>query len=163
MMVNKQCCHCHEIKPVDDFGHNRSKKNGHQEYCLSCAKYYRSYWRRYPNHDPEAVKLYRASPQNKYYQIKYRATQDGIPITFTRSEFVTWFENQDKICFYCKTSLNPFLHHKLNGLTIDRRDNDKGYALDNIALSCVRCNMIKGSWFTEKQMLEIAEKYLALT
>jgi len=157
--LKKRCCHCHEIKAIDEFGKNRSKKDGHQEYCRPCAKYYRSLWRRYPNQDPEAVRLYRASPQYKWYQIKYRAIKHNIPFTLTRQEYTEWFNRQDKVCHYCRTPLDPTNHHKLNSPAIDRKENGKGYTLDNIILSCMRCNTTKGSWLSEKQMIEIAHKY----
>ena len=40
-----------------------------------------------------------------------------------------------------------------------RKYNRLPYTLDNITFACRRCNNIKGSWFTEKQMLEIANRY----
>ena len=42
-------------------------------------------------------------------------------------------------------------------LTIDRKDNDRGYTIDNIVLSCNRCNMIKGNFFNEQDMLKIGK------
>lgn len=91
------------------------------------------------------------------------------PIMFTSKEFVAWFKNQPLVCHYCKqplimTSLdNPFggakNNRRENQLTVDRKNNDLPYMLDNIVLCCRRCNMIKGKWFSEKQMLEIASRY----
>ena len=49
---------------------------------------------------------------------------------------------------------------KIRRLTVDRKDNDKGYSLDNMVLACHRCNSIKGDWFSYDEMKEIAEKYM---
>ena len=48
---------------------------------------------------------------------------------------------------------------ELSALTFDRKDNNEGYTIDNLALSCRRCNLMKGDWLTYEQTLEIANKY----
>ena len=39
--------------------------------------------------------------------------------------------------------------------TNDRMDNSLGYSISNIALSCQRCNNIKGNFFTYDEMVKI--------
>ena len=160
-VIEKRCCHCHKVKTIDEFGRNKSKKDGHQEYCLLCAKYYRSLWRRYPNPDLESRRLHLSSPQNRYHQIKYRAAKDKISFLLHRDQFVSWFNGSKQICYYCGMPLELSGNGNLAGVTIDRKDNLTGYNLENIALSCRRCNTMKGSWLTEGQMLEIAKKYFS--
>ena len=155
----KRCCHCHEVKSIDEFGRNRSKKDRHQEYCLPCAKYYRSYWRRYPNPDLERRRIILSLPTNRWHQLRYRAIKDKTSFTLDRNQFIAWFNSQEKVCYYCKTPLGLSGRGNLDGVTIDRKDNAKGYSLDNLALACRRCNIMKGSWLTEEQTLEIANKY----
>lgn len=40
-MESKLCNKCGEIKPISDFGKNKSKKDGLQSYCKECTKIYR--------------------------------------------------------------------------------------------------------------------------
>lgn len=40
-MESKLCNKCGEIKPISDFGKNKSKKDGLQAYCKECTKIYR--------------------------------------------------------------------------------------------------------------------------
>lgn len=56
--------------------------------------------------------------------------------------------------------MNAFALSLRSAFSIDRKDNNKGYIMGNITLACKRCNIIKGKWFTEQEMLEIADRYL---
>lgn len=46
-------------------------------------------------------------------------------------------------------------------MTIDRKDNSKGYTLENICLACWTCNHLKGDILSELEMKEFAERILA--
>src|SRR3990167_2030774 len=117
-------------------------------------------------HNPEKMILYRKryndSARGRFKKLELRAKRAGILIDLKINDFTEWYESQDFKCYYCKRQiiLNTGVQ-KLDSPCIDRRDNTLGYSLDNIALSCNRCNMAKGSWFTEQEMLEIADKYLS--
>ena len=45
-------------------------------------------------------------------------------------------------------------------MTIDRKDSNKGYSADNCVSCCFLCNKLKSNFFTEKEFIEIAEKYV---
>ena len=114
--------------------------------------------------NPEKQKSYRAkynaSVKGKFTKLKLRAKAANIPIDIKMDDFIEWCKRPELKCFYCGRGISFAPQQKrLDNLSIDRRDNNKGYALENIVLSCNRCNLIKGSWFTEGQMLEIAHKY----
>ena len=34
----KQCSDCGQIKPIDQFGLDNTKKDGHRSYCLECLR-----------------------------------------------------------------------------------------------------------------------------
>src|ERR1035437_6701977 len=38
-MTTIECCKCREIKKIEDFAKDSSRKNGHQRECKSCRKY----------------------------------------------------------------------------------------------------------------------------
>lgn len=114
--------------------------------------------------NPEKGRVYMArycaSPKGKLTKLKLRARKISIGFDIKLKDFTKWIESQKNICYYCGIELWDGLgQKKLNGLSIDRKDNTQGYFIENIVLCCNRCNMAKGSWFTEKQMLEIANKY----
>ena len=49
---------------------------------------------------------------------------------------------------------------KAMGFSIERKENNKGYTKNNIALACFHCNTIKSNFFTAAEMKEIAMKYV---
>jgi len=118
-------------------------------------------WREaHPDKMKEYMAKYSATAKGKFTKLKLRARAGNIPLSMLSAEFIDWFERQDLKCYYCSRVISVAVgQKKLDGYSIDRKDNNKGYSLENIALCCNRCNMAKGSWFTEEQMLEIAQKY----
>ena len=95
----------------------------------------------------------------KWYRLKSRSIERGFDFNVQKDDFINWWNQQPKNCWYCGQIVVQRNGFKQDNLTIDRADNKKGYSLDNIHIVCRRCNMIKGSWFTESQMFEIARKY----
>ncbi len=166
-MINKFCPDCKQTKPTSEFYRESYDPDKFRLYCKACwnkrvcentkkrSSHYRAYTRRW-----------RQTPAGKYYILKRTKRR---PVTFTSEEYLEWHKSQSSNCHYCKQPLvlssldNPYGGTKNNKrdeqLTIDRKDNNLPYTLDNIALCCRRCNMIKGKWFSEKQMLEIAARY----
>jgi hypothetical protein len=43
-VIIKYCTKCEEEKPLEDFGDNRSRKDGKQAYCKKCRNSYLSEW-----------------------------------------------------------------------------------------------------------------------
>ena len=122
--------------------------------------------KRWRDANPERMKLYMAtyngSPRGKLTKLRLRAKRGNIPFDIELADYLGWLKQQTDKCHYCGNKLNTNQGHKmLDGDSIDRKDNKKGYFIGNIVLCCNRCNMIKGSWFTEQEMLEIASKYLS--
>lgn len=70
---------------------------------------------------------------------------------------------QELNCHYCN---EPVKRSSIRGTpgyknyALDRKDNNRGYSMDNCVTCCWRCNQIKGENFTYSQFLEIARKYL---
>ncbi len=89
-------------------------------------------------------------------------------IRIDSTEFYAWYMDKKKICSYCK--IPESLLAKIDTLckkskqiirfTIDRMNNNMPYSMDNICLSCNRCNIAKGGTFTYDEFVEIAEKYI---
>ena len=79
--------------------------------------------------------------------------------------FLKWFNEQKKECYYCGikeselNEQNEYLEKSLRKkITIDRKDNNKGYVIGNIALACNSCNSYKSNRLTEQQMLDWSKK-----
>lgn len=45
-------------------------------------------------------------------------------------------------------------------LTVDCKDNNAGYFLDNIVLSCANCNRIKGNTLTFEEMMYVGQNFV---
>lgn len=56
-----------------------------------------------------------------------------------------------KPCYYCGDSLSKY------GISIDRKDNDKGYAAKNVLPCCGTCNMARGTRFTVKEFMKVGK------
>jgi len=71
-----------------------------------------------------------------------------------------------KKCYYCGIKEEDFIRiwgkfygGKTRGqkLEIDRRDNEKGYTLENCVLSCSICNNAKSDKFTDEEFKKVGK------
>lgn len=149
----KTCTLCSKTKPLSEFTKHRAMKDGRSCWCKSCSN--------------KRAKAYRESPAGIYTTIKGRENfRKRKPFNITKEGFLEWYAKQLKNCVYCGISQEdaPLMRKHYNAhatrLSIDCKDNDKGYVLENMVLSCGRCNFIKGNMFTYDEMREIGEKYI---
>jgi len=56
----------------------------------------------------------------------------------------------NKKCHYCFDDLNP------TGTGLDRKDNDKGYLIDNVVSCCCTCNRMRSDKFSYEEMLVLS-------
>ncbi len=174
-MEVKVCKRCGVEKPIEKFSHNKTRRDGLQDYCKVCngeinkhwlnqhREQYRDYQAKWykDNKDKFRAKAmaYARTPTERYRQIKRRTKIRNIGLIITKSEFVEWFNVQVYVCHYCRRELTQNKHGDLGNLTVDRRDNNKPYEASNLVLACLRCNMMKGSWLTEAQMVDASRRY----
>lgn len=155
----KTCIRCKEKKLVGEFSKDIQTKDKLRRYCKLCdramnKKYHQSNLESILARRQQYRERYWATGRNIYHNLKHNGKS---PITFTVSEVIEWYSKQVVVCHYCGCSL---VHGRgLSSRTIDRRDNNKPYSLVNMVLCCKQYNIIKGSWFAELQMIEIAKKY----
>lgn len=140
--------------------HKEWRKNHKAQIKESNLKYVKEHKEELTEHQQK----YQKTPKSIFAQIKYRSKRKDIEINITEIDFVIWYNNQKQICHYCKRTLKEIKQNtaetkrnKKCRLTIDRKDNCKGYDLNNIVLACNRCNMTKSNYFTEQEMLEIGK------
>ena len=61
-------------------------------------------------------------------------------------------------CHYCLTPLNRIPHGQKSGTTfLDRKDNEKGYEVDNLVPCCWRCNNGRGNLFSYEEWYGMTE------
>lgn len=176
-MSSKKCIGCKKLKPLSDFHRQYNTPDGYRYDCKECHIKYQKLFRRGKGYEREwrhrdwegyleKVRQYRRTPGGYYASFRYRKYK----LEFTRREFIDWNNSQLRECFYCgipeKIMLTLPEFHKKRGtgnfhrLTIDRKDNTKSYALDNIVLACPPCNATKGDLFFAEEFKEIAQKYI---
>lgn len=157
----KRCPLCGQEKPVAEF--YRDKNGNLSAYCHVCfvqkkTEYRHAKLEQYRAVNREWQRVYRTGARGIYYKLKSSIKRRGSVLNISADDFEVWFDQQKRICHYCQRQLANN-GGRLDGLTFDRKDNEAGYDLENIVPCCKRCNFVKGSWFTEAQMLEIAAKY----
>lgn len=160
MAKQKFCPSCKRKRLLSTFGKDRTRGDGLTTYCRECRgkKKQANQWK-FTEWQRTYSRDYCYTPQGRYIWLKSSARRKGREVEFTRQDFKEWLEQQLLNCYYCGQEL--ILGEKgLSAFTIDRKDNNKGYIIGNIVLACKRCNIIKGNWFTEQEMLEIADRYL---
>ena len=149
----KECTKCGETKPLTEFSKSKSTRDGIMYVCKLCCNDYGAW--------------YRSTPSGIYTQIKggnnyYKKHKH----TITKEEFLLWYESTPKFCAYCdlpENLLEVFLSQytsRFMRFTIDCIDPDIGYAKDNLALACDKCNATKNNIFSFDEMREIAQKYI---
>lgn len=98
---------------------------------------------------------------------KDKADEDKPVLEMDFSDFLNWWSNQEKNCYYCgideKTTDELFKKELIKSkkrsftgkLQIDRKDPNKGYNNENCVFACVLCNNAKSDMISEKDFKEI--------
>lgn len=98
-----------------------------------------------------------------FFSLRAAAIKRNLEFSITKNDFVEWWQNQKRRCFYCKRYFDDIqldgdrLNKRLRRLTVDRVVNKLGYTINNIVLCCYRCNSIKSDYFNKDEMLKIGE------
>lgn len=88
-------------------------------------------------------KEYLKTPRGRYGLLISGANRRGIENTITFAEFLKLQESG--VCWYCSNEL------PLEGYCLDRLDNNDGYHVHNVVLSCPPCNYIKSHILTPEE------------
>ena len=122
--------------------------------------------------------IYHICGYGAYLRIKRGAEKRKIIFQLTEEELKNWWINTPDICYYCSISMSEYRkivnfilkddkqwifrllfslrpHRLITKMTIDRKDNLKGYVLENIVKSCSICNGFKRNIFTEEEKKKI--------
>lgn len=119
--------------------------------------------------------------------LKNSAKKRGLHFTLTKSSLSDWWNSTEDKCYYCGIIVNDFISIRnfllnYNGnnreiliiknmffkgnrknmmwMTIDRKDNARGYEIDNMEKCCLFCNVIKGPFLNSDEMLLVAKGFI---
>ena len=154
-MKRKICTICKIKKSISEFNNYKRGKNGKESRCKKCSSKATRKWFK-----SNKGQTYYQLPQSIYRYLKCRAKQRNLSFKISCEDFINWYDNELKICIYCKRTAQEAIKD-YNGyhtrLSIDRKDNNAGYQLDNMVLCCYNCNVIKGNRYSYKEMQQIAK------
>ena len=127
-----RCSKCKTVKPITEFGKNRSTKNGVDFYCKPC----RNSWRKRRRHLWNSEKSFKE--RNPTYHRNHRLQREyGI----TNKDYEVMVENQNGFCAICKTKPKTLLcvdhNHKtgeVRGLLCNDCNSGIGFLKDNISI-----------------------------
>ena len=168
--MNKICPKCKEFKDLSAFGKRSTghSKDGLSYVCKKClAKI--MYQDRIINRERHRKHqlVFQNSPKGVYKILKRKIKFGGKKsFDLEQQEFIEWYEKSIKKCSYCKitqkewNSLNNPYSKRYIRLTVDRKNSNIGYQINNIVLACFRCNIIKSDIITYEEMIEIGQKYI---
>ena len=166
--TTKFCPRCKQVKPRTEFYASNSKSDGCASYCKLCSQirnkeFRQKYLERVREGQRGFSYRYFRTPSGRYTTIKSRCKRKGTSLSMSRQEFIRWFNEQTLRCYYCDwpvEALESKAQRDIDSLVIDRKDNELGYSLDNICISCWLCNQIKSNFFTEEEMLYIGTHFI---
>ena len=114
------------MKPCYDCGEDTNSTQ--RKRCLKCFSEHR---KKQQKKNKEKYQ-YHKTPKYRYSAYKKGAIKRNIEFNITFDEFLSIW---NKPCMYCGDNIE--------GIGIDRKDNDKGYIIENILSCCKVCNFMK--------------------
>ena len=144
--VELTCQECGEQKSIGQFYRRRKGKVARMSICKECF-------------NAKMAVYQQGNPSGLYRKLKQSTQAIGQTMDMNAEEFAHWLERQPSSCHYCDVTFSDS-SKDLSSRTIDRKNNDIGYIKSNMVVSCRKCNIIKGSWFSSAQMSQIARTYL---
>jgi 5-methylcytosine-specific restriction endonuclease McrA len=101
-----------------------------------------------------------------YAVLQHSAKREEKTLNLTFEDFLTFTKNQK--CFYCDAPILWYecsryrdetgkLLRRSQAYYLDRKDNSKGYSIENCVVCCSRCNAIKGNTLNYEEMLLLRE------
>lgn len=175
----KVCCKCRKEMPFDRFSRCKATRDGMSHQCKGCASLY--YQRSKKTHTFVSADL---------SALRKAAEDRGLEFSLQSDGLRRWWQNTPEVCVFCGQGADEvgrivevvvrdqgksrFLSNvaakirwaykrksPVRRLTIDRKDNEAGYTLDNIQKCCFICNSLKGALLTDDEMAYLAPRLWA--
>lgn len=138
-MSTKTCSKCKEVKDLDKFAIQKTGKQGRSSCCKEC----KNSWKRniYNKRDGANIKTLDA----RFSLGKYASRKRD-------HEWLLDLETYKKLlsggCFYCNKEILSE-----TGYSIDRKDSNIGYTIDNSVGCCGDCNIGKSNRFSSEEWI----------
>jgi hypothetical protein len=160
------CTRC-KTEDKEAFHPCRQKLGAHRGFCRKCHNdCVRKHAPKYRAQHRERIKAYtreynkteafaraqvkgRRSAKGRFGQGKHSAKRRGMVWELTLEQHAQLLSSGK--CEYCKGALGPC------GSGLDRKDNSRGYTLDNCVPCCGDCNTIKADVLDYEEMKLVAE------
>lgn len=124
----------HNIKQNDPEKYNKIKEN----------------IRLYQKENYDSIKANKTySDKARYTQLIRTAKERGYSVDISFEQYILL--SSIHICHYCYGKIERKLGHGL-----DRKDNSKGYFIDNVVRCCKECNRIKQDILTYEEMVVVS-------
>jgi len=149
----KQCCRCHDWKPVDQYYKNPATTSGLYSWCRDCAT--KKAIKEHENHETALKRLFNAIRDGCRLGSKWRKAIWAMS-ELTADMLIELWELQGGKCAVTGV---PMTHVRGKGylimtnVSVDRIDNTRGYARDNIRLVCRAVNCMKSN-MTDDELLQ---------
>jgi len=162
----KICKRCGKIKLITEFSKIGKGAKKRTNICKDC----------YSKFQITPIRVY-SRLKSRLKHRNYRGEKNTKKLEImTLEEFLEWDNYPNRKCYYCdlpekflwtvkeitkKRYLN--VARKIRDskrLHLDRKDNKKGYIINNVAWACPICNIIKRRFFKEDEWKEIAQKFI---
>lgn len=167
----KECTYCHQKFPKNTdyfFRSYHSQRKGFylESRCKPCSrKLSREYRKAHAEKFRERQRAWTQTPKGAYKSLK-NSTR-GHLVKISQEKFVEWYKSQPRKCCYCGLEekrlqlVSDKYNNKTYRLSVDRIDSSKDYEEENLVLCCLRCNHIKGDFFTQSEMVEIGKTFIS--
>lgn len=142
-----RCVHCGNEKELA----YQKVVNSLQDGCASCVKTRFSGANSF-NWKGETQSV----PSMYFHKLKKCAEKRGIPFEVSREEIDTIFQTQNHKCVYTGYQLHFGNNHQKGVASLDRKDSNKGYTIENVQWVHKHVNQIKWD-LSHEQFLEICK------
>ena len=103
---------------------------------------------------------FRSKPDQIWHVMKKNTKRSNRAFNLSKEDFLKWYEQQKKVCFYC--GIDEENHRRIlnRRLEIDRVSNNISYELDNMVICCRYCNGVKGNILDKQDMIFIGNNVI---
>ena len=157
----KKCTKCGEEKSLDEF-HNQSRsKDGKQSQCKACAKTTSRNWGRQNRSAASAAmgqyrQTWDGAVRERYHNSHHRAGVKGFEFTITQDYLFELLKQQNYKCALTGDDLS-YISGNSKKLSLDRKDNSKGYGIGNVQWVTWEVNNAKGK-LSDALFIELCRK-----
>lgn len=127
----KKCGKCGQIKDLEQFHKHKSRVGGVCDECIECAC----------TRNMKRYATARFGPE-RMSAFKRHAKKLDLPFEITETDLEWLWQRQGGLCYYSKISM-VFDIGQDNTVSVDRKNPNKGYVIDNVVLCCHKVNFMK--------------------